>query len=151
MPDYSKAKIYRIYSPSNPDAGEYIGSTIEPFLSNRLAKHRYKYKLYLEGKGNFVSSYDLLDYDDVRIELIEECACENREQLLKKEGEFIRSGSGICINRHLAGRTRKDYYLQNKEEISEKHRKYRMEHKDEINERRRLRRAEMKNIRSTTD
>jgi predicted GIY-YIG superfamily endonuclease len=38
MPDYSKAKIYKIVN--NIDNEIYIGATIQP-LSERMAKHRY--------------------------------------------------------------------------------------------------------------
>lgn len=43
MPDYSKGKIYKIWSPST--GLTYIGSTIQT-LSNRLSGHRVKHKLY---------------------------------------------------------------------------------------------------------
>ena len=66
----------------------YIASTIEA-LSTRMAKHRSKYRNYLNG-GN--ASYKVLDIFDefgvenCKIELIEVFPCENKMQLQKREG-----------------------------------------------------------------
>jgi hypothetical protein len=46
-------------------------------------------------------------YNDVRIELIECFPCDNKEQLTKKEGEYIRKLD--CVNKNIAGRTYKEY------------------------------------------
>jgi hypothetical protein len=132
MADYSKGKIYRIYSPSHLEDGEYIGSTIET-LSRRMSNHRRNYRQYCEGNNHFISSFDLLKYDDARIELIEECPCENREQLLRKEGEYIR-GSGKCLNHRIAGRTKIEYHKDNKDVRNEYSKRYYETHKEEAKE-----------------
>ena len=41
-------------------------------------------------------------------EIIE--TCENREQLIEREGYFVRNN--ICINKHIPGRTQKEYDIQ---------------------------------------
>jgi hypothetical protein len=157
MPNYSKGKIYRIYSPSHLEDGEYIGSTTQA-LAVRMASHRSDYRRYISGKKTILcSSKDILKYEDARIELIEEYPCETKEQLLRKEGEYIR-GSSKCINRVIAGRTDKEYYHENKEkkcklfsewqrrnlEYRNKYkREWREKHKDIVNLRKReKRRAE---------
>ena len=136
MSKYLKSKIYRIYSLSNPEIGEYIGSTIEPFLSNTLAKKKYKYTLYLEGKENLVSVYAILQFDDACIELIEEYPCENINQLRKRTGELMRASSN-CINLHIAGRKPAEYYEEHKESILEKNKEYRYVNTEKISEQKR--------------
>jgi hypothetical protein len=116
MPDYSKSKVYCIYSPSHLEDGEYIGSTICS-LSKRMNQHRIDYNLSIkDGRRFHTKSHLILQYEDARIELIEECPCENREQLLKKEGEYIRSSSN-CVNKQILGRTKDEWYIDNRESI----------------------------------
>ena len=129
MPDYSQGKIYRIYSPSHLEVGQYIGSTTQP-LSKRMVEHRAKYRGHQAGKNNFVSSFTILQYDDVRIELVEEYPCKNKEQLNRKEGEIIRCAEN-CVNRCIAGRTDTEYEEDHREEISARKKEYREAHKDE--------------------
>jgi hypothetical protein len=104
MSIYANAKIYQVISPNHPLP--YIGSTTQP-LCKRMAKHRLP--------SNSCSSRIVVEAGDAYIELIEEFPCENREQLNKREGEMIRERA--CVNRCVAGRTRKEYYEANKEEI----------------------------------
>ena len=114
MPDYSKGKIYCLRSHQTDDV--YIGSTIQS-LAKRKGAHISAYKGYLNGKYPFVTSFYIVKYDDCYIELIEEYACENKQQLERKEGEYIRSR--YCVNKYIAGRTYKEYRADNKEKISE--------------------------------
>jgi hypothetical protein len=62
------------------------------------------------------------NYNDVRIELIEEYPCDNKIQLNKKEGEHIRNNT--CLNRCIPGRTKKErekkYRENNKEHLNKK-------------------------------
>jgi hypothetical protein len=86
MPDYKNGKIYKLWSPQGDDI--YIGSTTQPLYA-RLSAHKRRVKC---------SSKILFEkYDDVRIELIECVPCDNKEQLTKKEGEYIRNNN--CVNR----------------------------------------------------
>ena len=43
MPDYQKSKVYKLWSPSKNII--YYGSTVET-ISQRLAKHKCKFKVY---------------------------------------------------------------------------------------------------------
>jgi len=114
MPDYSKGKIYCLRSHQTDDV--YIGSTVES-LSNRKGKHTSKYKSFLNEKYHYITAFEIVKYDDCYIELIENYPCENKEQLTKKEGEYIRNMK--CVNKLIAGRTRKEYRKDNKEKIKE--------------------------------
>lgn len=151
MPDYQKAKIYKIWSPSNNLV--YYGSTTQT-LPQRLAKHLGNYKCYTKDntKTSYMTSYKILEYEDYKIELVEEYPCNNKSQLLKKEGEYIKNNE--CVNMIIAGRNNKDYYQDNiikikerkintsktyyennKEEIKQKSLNYHYENRDKINER----------------
>lgn len=116
MPDYQKAKIYKIWSPSNNLV--YYGSTTQT-LPQRLAKHLGNYKYYTKDntKTNYVTSFKILEYEDYKIELVEEYPCNNKHQLLRKEGEYIKENE--CVNMVVAGRTKKECaiidYQKNKE------------------------------------
>ena len=144
MPNYQNGKIYKLWTLEGNDI--YIGSTTLS-LSQRRADHVKKFK---NGKGCSSSKILFEKYNDIRIELLEECPCENKEQLTKKEGEYIRNN--ICVNKEIAGRTDKEYREDNKEKIKERHKEYykennqmwrenREKNKDKINERRREKRA----------
>lgn len=112
MPDYSKGKIYKIWSPST--GLTYIGSTCQT-LAVRLAGHVYRKKYYDAGKKAFLTSFKVLECDDYRIDLIEEYPCENKMQLNKREGEVILATE--CVNKVVAGRTLKQYREANKDRI----------------------------------
>lgn len=116
MPDYQKAKIYRIIS--NETDKVYIGSTCD-YLSSRLGKHKYSFK---KGK-TCPTSKEILKYADCKIELIEEFPCATKRELLDREGYHI-SITPNCVNRNVMGRTKARYYMDNKEVITVKKKAY---------------------------
>lgn len=126
MPDYQKSKIYKLWSPSKNIV--YIGSTTEP-LATRLSKHNYNYKVYnKDNTKGYCISYLILDCEDYKIELLEQYPCNNKTQLLKKEGEHIRNNE--CVNKIIAGRTIKEWYKDNIDKIKE----YRLTNTDKMKE-----------------
>jgi hypothetical protein len=126
MPDFSKGKIYSLRS-FQTDA-IYIGSTIQS-LAKRKGAHISAFKNWLNGgKGNFVTSFTLCEYDDMYIELIEECPCNNKSELLRQEGKIIRETD--CVNRCIAGRTLKEYRDEHKDQIKLRDRKYYEKHNE---------------------
>ena len=146
MPDYTKGKIYTIRSYQTDKI--YIGSTIQP-LSVRFAEHRKNYKLHQTDKYHYVSSFDIIKFDDCYIELLKLCPCLTKEELHKQEGEQIRNNN-ICVNKVVPGRTvqqykldnidnlrksRKEYFLKNEEREVERRKKWREENKERIMER----------------
>ena len=116
MPDYSKGKVYTIRFHNSNDI--YIGSTIQS-LAKRLGGHKIKdrtiNKLIEEKYNN--------DWSNCYIELYENYACNNKEELCKKEGEIIRLFKNDinynCINMRISGRTGKEYYEENLDKIRE--------------------------------
>ena len=108
MDKYNNAKIYKIIDNNYTKC--YIGSTCES-LSQRMARHRRHYKYYLttNPKKSMTSFYlfDEMCIDNCKIELIESFPCNNKEELLKREGFHIQKNE--CVNRCIAGRTPKEY------------------------------------------
>jgi len=129
MPDYSKGKIYSLRSYETDDI--YIGSTTQS-LAMRKGAHKADYKKYLNGKNNFVTSFNIIKYDDCYIELIEEYSCENKQQLERKEGEYIRNRD--CVNKNIAGRSNKEYREDNKDKKAEYQTEYYQKNKNKIAE-----------------
>lgn len=64
------------------------------------------------------------------IELIEDFPCETKAELLKREGEFIREMD--CINKHIAGRSKKQYVKDNAEKVKKYKQKWCEENKDRL-------------------
>jgi hypothetical protein len=110
-----------MWSPEGDDI--YIGSSTQP-----LYKRFYGHKC----KRNCSSKILFEKYNDIRIELLECCPCDNKEELNKKEGEYIRKLN--CVNKCVAGRTQKEYYENNKEYYNEKNKEYKENNKEKINE-----------------
>jgi hypothetical protein len=141
---YSRGKIYKIVSDSCDEI--YIGSTCEPTLARRLAKHRGHYNEYKNGTRNkCMSSFQLLERGDFSIVLIKEYPCENKEQLFAKERYYIDKYKDVCINKMKnVGITltlgRNEYYKQyrsgfspeRKLKISMQKKKYNQENSDTI-------------------
>ena len=119
MPDYKNGKIYCIRSHQTPDI--YIGSTVQK-LNKRIGSHREKYKKWLNKIHHYTTSFELVKYDDCYIELLEDYSCENKEQLHKKEGQYIREMD--CVNKRVEGRTKKEYQQENKEKLAKYIRQY---------------------------
>ena len=57
MVNYQLGKVYKIVDNTNGNI--YIGSTCEPYLSNRLGGHRTCYQRYLKGLYGFVTSFEI--------------------------------------------------------------------------------------------
>ncbi len=133
MPDYQKSKIYKLYSPSKNLV--YYGSTVQS-ISQRLAQHKNGNKIYNnDNTKKYCSSYLVVECEDYKIELLEEYPCNNKQQLCKKEGEYIKANE--CVNIEIAGRTKQEWSEDNPEVNKRATKKYCEEHKEQINERRR--------------
>ncbi len=145
MPNYQLGKIYKIVDNTNGNI--YVGSTCEPTLARRLSKHVGDYKCYLNGKHNFVTSYEILKNDNYDIVLLENCQCENKDELYIRERHYIETLN--CVNKIIVGRTDKEYrnyykdkiqkyWDDNKETLSEKAREYRRQNKETLSEKKKI-------------
>ena len=84
MPAYSESKVYKMVN--SVDNQIYIGSTTQP-LSKRLGQHKTD---SLKKKPLCVHlHFNTIGWETVRIILIENVECFNREQLLMREQHYI--------------------------------------------------------------
>ena len=130
---YRNGKVYKIV-----DAGYsmcYIGSTCEE-LCQRMARHRKEYNNYLKGGKYYITSFKIFEkygLDNCKIELLEKCPCDDKEELKKREGYYQQTME--CVNKQTAGQTKEEYRNKNRENIIAKKREdYQHKNKDVINE-----------------
>lgn len=123
MPDYSKGKIYKIYS------GDlcYYGSTTMR-LSARIYKHRERKIKYENGtRAGNLSVFQVLNRPDYKIELVEEYPCSNKRELLLRERFYIENNN--CVNINIPGRTKSEWQKANKDKKSIYNARYREKQK----------------------
>ena len=89
-----KGKIYIIRSHQTDDV--YYGSTTQKYLSSRFSSHKSVYKKWLNNDRNYITSFEIIKYEDCYIELVEEVEYETKEQLKAKERFYIRNNK--CVN-----------------------------------------------------
>jgi hypothetical protein len=123
-PRYENGKLYKIIC--NNTGRIYIGSTCKT-LEERLGEHEQNYKYYLNGTYRYTSSFDIINDNNYRIELIKNFACKNRRELEHEEGrhqlEAMADESIACVNKYVAGRT-KEEYRAHKREYGERRKDY---------------------------
>lgn len=127
--NYQSGKIYTIRS--NQTEKYYIGSTCSS-LSKRFYDHNKKYKQYKLGKYAFVSSFNILQFNDAYIELLEKCSCKSKNELRKREGELIREHKNNVVNIRIDCRTKKEHYQDNKNVYIEKAQCYYNTNKEQV-------------------
>ncbi len=110
------AKIYKVVNLEEDLV--YYGSTCDRSLSRRMSKHKVSHRRFNEVMG---------DMEKCKIYLVEEYPCLTIEQLRKRERYYIENFP--CINKNIPGRTKKEYYSDNKEIISLKSKIKRLEQK----------------------
>ena len=131
--DYANSKVYIIESLEG--GVHYIGSTCCD-LRKRMANHQSRYLATLNGKAQYTTACEVMDYPDARMSLVEDCPCDRKEQLDAREAHYIRHGSPIfspnsrCVNRTIPGRTQADRYHENREAMVAKRRDYREANKE---------------------
>ena len=67
-----------------------------------------------------MSVFDIFDahgIDNCKIELVEECPCESKEQLHKREGFYIQHNE--CVNKRIPGRTMAEWKSANAERVKQ--------------------------------
>ena len=136
MPDYSKGQIYKIYC--NITGETYYGSTVNT-LAKRMGKHRTEAK---ENSKKNVASRSIINRGDYDCSLIENYECNNKQELHARERYWIENNE--CVNKYVPGRTKKEYYENNKEYIAENKKEHYENNKDRILEEKKLYRQENK-------
>ena len=129
---YKNGKIYTIRN--YVDDGVYVGSTCNP-----LHKRFYQHKEKSRGRKSNMKLHQhmrKLGLSNFYIELHEEYPCKNVQQLRRREGQIMRELKS-SLNKYIAGRTQKEYYEENKQEILERtkqwHKHYYIKNKEAIN------------------
>ena len=107
MNKYQQGKIYKLINNKMPNM-VYYGSTYNT-LEKRILTHN--------ASSNICTSRVLYEYGNVEIILVENYPCNNRHELELREGYYIKNNE--CINRYIAGRSRKEYRDNNKEQSKE--------------------------------
>jgi hypothetical protein len=113
MVNYSNGKVYKLVSFSCDNV--YYGSTCSP-LSKRLAGHKAHYKHWKAGKRGYITSFEVVQYDDIDIVLVESVNCISKEELHAAERKYIEMNA--CVNKAIPGRTCKEYHQENRESIN---------------------------------
>jgi predicted GIY-YIG superfamily endonuclease len=148
---YEKSKIYKVQCS---DGYFYIGSSYNT-LAKRLGQHKGKalrrpeQRLYKHING---------DWTGVRMVLIEDYPCENKEQLTQREDEHIQKerNNPLCLNckgsvLNVEARAEynkaylRDYYEKNKEQMKLKQQEYYEKNKEAFIRRSKERRERIKN------
>jgi len=141
MAEAITGRIYRILSESHPEVLPYYGSTIRT-LKDRWSMHK--------SAGNKTCSKQLMGFDDVRMELLEEIVCDSIKTLHTREQWYI--DNHPCCNNRNAVYDKKEYMKtynkahqeQRKEYMktyNETHREQQKANRERINELQRIRRA----------
>ena len=86
MEEIKHGIIYCIKSPSCVSV--YIGSTTKT-LEKRFYYHKKAFKDYSNGKNNYTSSFEIVQYDDSYIELIRNVEC-TKQQMHEQEYQEIK-------------------------------------------------------------
>ena len=108
---YQNGQIYKIVD--NAYNLCYYGSTISK-LCKRMGQHREHYR---NGSYNCTVKkiFDTYGLENCKIELVENFPCDSRKELEAREGFYIKNN--VCVNKIVAGRTKKAYREANEEEI----------------------------------
>ncbi len=116
---YHNSKIYKIID--NAYTKTYYGSTIQT-LAERMASHRrtHRYGNYGTTASEIFKEFGL---DNCKIELVESVKCENQDELRKIEGKYIKEND--CVNKIIAGRSKKEYDIDNHDKILIQRKEYR--------------------------
>lgn len=115
MTDYSKGKIYLIKN-INDETLVGVGSTFYD-LNERFKNYKYETKTAI---GRCINK----DFNNWYIELYKDHPCNSRKELEIEEGKIIKQIA--TINKNVAGRTKKEWYFDNKDKI----RQYYIDNKD---------------------
>lgn len=153
MPSYAKGKIYKLQCD---DGHYYIGSTCDE-LRRRLWTHKADSN---RRNTHIYQHINQLGWDRVRIILVEEYPCENRDDLRKKEDQYIQQhiNDALCLNfrreklteeerveqhrqltsvweknnREKRNQRRREAYQTNRTSVLQRNEEYRQAHKEQI-------------------
>ena len=128
MPDYQEGKLYKKYNTITDDI--YIGSTTQK-LCERMRQHRNDQNSKKRGHFSIYQAFREHGVNNFYIELVEKHPCNDRDELRKKEGEYIRKLKP-SFNKRIEGRTDKEYYIDNKDALKQKSKEYAAQNREKV-------------------
>lgn len=130
MNKYENGKIYKIVCKST--GLQYFGSTCEKRLCNRLSKHKYEFM----HDRKYSTSHEILQHENYHIELVEMFPCKSKDELIQRERFYIQNNE--CVNKYVPGRSGKEYYADNREQVLNRNKIYRKKNKDKISNKKKI-------------
>jgi len=95
----------------------------------RYKTHVSTYKRYLNNKSNkYLTSYEILKFDNHYIDVIEFVKTNDKRELQKIEGQWIKQFANICVNHNIAGRNKKQYKQDNFDTINQYQKSYQQQY-----------------------
>jgi hypothetical protein len=131
MEKYQKGKVYAIICRKT--GRRYVGSTCEPTLAKRLAKHNSDFNYWIKFGIKYKTSFDIIKDNDYYIVLLESYPCNSKDELRMCEQKHIDLYE--CVNNYKAFRSdeeKQQYYKQHRDEILERVKKYSEQNCDKI-------------------
>ena len=129
---YSEGKIYMIKSLKTNNV--YIGSTVNS-LNTRMNNHLAHFNSWRDKRNcSYCSSFIILEFGDAHIRLLENFPCNNKTELTRREGEHLALYKETACNMRQAGRTIKEYYIDNREHLLQCNKVYYHNNKEQIQE-----------------
>jgi hypothetical protein len=125
MVNYQNGKIYKMVSNKAGDDKIYIGSTCATL---RLRKSNHKKKMKIYPNRDVYKHFIEMGWENVSLILLEEYKCNNKLELEMRERKWIEELKPV-LNYITPTRTKKEYYIDNKEMLAEKSKKYYLENK----------------------
>jgi predicted GIY-YIG superfamily endonuclease len=110
---YKNGKIYKITCLKTGLI--YIGSTTKMHLEHRLVRHVEDFQRWKYFGGGYMTSFKIIENEDFQIELVEDCSCNTKEELLRREQHFIKTL--VCVNKVIPLQTRAEYRVSNQDKI----------------------------------
>ena len=131
--NYQEGKIYKIYNTSNDDI--YIGSTTQK-LCERMRNHRNAHKSKHHFNLPIYKAFREHGVENFFIELIEKCPCNDKDEIMKTEGSYIRTLES-SLSARIAGRTKKELLEDKRDILSQKSKDYRENNREKLLQRHR--------------
>ena len=131
--DYSQTCIYKlVHFDDLNDNNIYVGHTTN--MTKRKARHKNAC-INPNDKEHFYRKYKYIrdngGWDKWEMILIEKYPCKDEQEALARERYWKRE-LNATLNTQEPGRTKKEYYEDNKEQLAEKHKEYYKDNRDEI-------------------
>jgi len=96
MPEYKNSKIYAIKSAQANKY--YVGATTKR-LCQRIAQHKQNYNKFIQKICDYDSSFDILQFSDAQIQLLESFECKNKDELNAKLNTYLISYKDNIVNK----------------------------------------------------